>query len=54
MNEVAEIAIEWTRHRLDARQKKFLASLPLHVEEEDRLYVHANAWAPDRWSYIII
>lgn len=52
MNVVAEIAIEWTRHQLDAGQWAFLASLPLHVEEEDRLYVHANAWAPDRWGYI--
>jgi diadenosine tetraphosphatase ApaH/serine/threonine PP2A family protein phosphatase len=52
MNVVAEIAIEWTRHQLDAAQREFLASLPLRVEEEDRLYVHANAWAPDRWGYI--
>lgn len=52
MNEVAEVAIEWTRTRLDAGQREFLESLPLYVEEEDRLYVHANAWAPDRWGYI--
>jgi len=53
MNEIAEIAIAWTRTQLDAGQREFLNLLPLHVEEGDRLYVHANAWAPGRWGYIV-
>ena len=40
-------AIDWTREKLDTAQLAFLRDLPLKVEEEDRLYVHANAWAPD-------
>src|SRR5690242_5626723 len=39
-------AIEWTRHQLDAAQLEFLSSRPYTVADEDRLYVHANAWAP--------
>jgi diadenosine tetraphosphatase ApaH/serine/threonine PP2A family protein phosphatase len=52
MNEIASAAIEWTRERLDAQQREFLARLPLTIEEEDRLYVHASAWAPGAWHYV--
>ncbi len=45
-------AVEWTRSRLDASQLAFLGSLPLRVEEPDRLYVHANAWNPGGWEYV--
>lgn len=48
----AQAAIDWTRHRLDADQRAFLAALPLSIDDGDRLYVHANAWAPGEWSYI--
>jgi diadenosine tetraphosphatase ApaH/serine/threonine PP2A family protein phosphatase len=48
----AQAAIDWTRGRLDAAQRAFLAALPASVEDEDRLYVHANAWAPLQWGYI--
>lgn len=44
---------EWTRRQLDDEQLLFLASLPLSVTEEDRLYVHANAFAPAQWAYIV-
>lgn len=53
MSTNAEIAIEWTRTRLDCSQREFLARLPLRIEEDDRLYVHANASAPDKWGYIL-
>jgi diadenosine tetraphosphatase ApaH/serine/threonine PP2A family protein phosphatase len=53
MSASAEIALEWTRTRLDSSQREFLARLPLCIEEDERLYVHANAWAPDRWGYIL-
>ena len=48
----AQAAIEWTRGRLDDTQRAFLAALPLRIEDDDRLYVHANAWAPQQWGYI--
>ena len=52
MHEQARLAIEWTRGQLDAAQLAFLASLPLTVFDDDRLYVHANARAPAEWGYI--
>ncbi|HYF08161.1 MAG TPA: metallophosphoesterase family protein, partial [Acetobacteraceae bacterium] len=52
MNEAAAAAIGWTRTRLSPEAAGFLASLPLEAEEEDRLYVHANASNPVRWHYV--
>ena len=52
MNAVAQAAIDWTRGRLDAQQRRFLADLPLTHEEEDRLYVHSEASNPPRWRYV--
>ena len=52
MNDNARAVIEWTRSRLDAGQKHFLAELPMTVEDEDRLYVHSEASAPARWRYV--
>jgi diadenosine tetraphosphatase ApaH/serine/threonine PP2A family protein phosphatase len=48
----AQAAIDWTRDRLDDDQRAFLAALPLQQVDGDRLYVHANAWAPAQWGYI--
>jgi diadenosine tetraphosphatase ApaH/serine/threonine PP2A family protein phosphatase len=53
MSRSAEIALAWTRTRLDGARREFLGRLPLCFEEEERLYVHANAWAPDQWGYIL-
>jgi len=44
--------IEWTRSKLSKDQLDFLARLPLASEQEDTLYVHANAFAPAEWAYI--
>jgi diadenosine tetraphosphatase ApaH/serine/threonine PP2A family protein phosphatase len=52
MNESAAVAIAWTRTQLDARQRAFLAGLPLLIEEKDRLYVHGSAFEPDQWHYV--
>ena len=52
MNAVAQAAIEWTRGRLSATQRRFLAELPLALQEEDRLYVHSEASNPARWRYV--
>lgn len=43
---------EWTRSRLGAAEKAFLAGLPEAATEEDRLYVHAEAASPRRWTYV--
>ena len=52
MNVEAQAAIEWTRGRLSAPQRRFLSQLPLEREEEDRLYVHADASSPAKWRYV--
>jgi len=52
MNPDARKVVAWTRSRLEPAQLAFLQGLPLQVEQGGRLYVHANAWAPDRWEYI--
>src|ERR1700759_1748101 len=43
MNTQAQAAIEWTRGRLSAEQRHFLAALPLGKEDGDRFYVHSEA-----------
>lgn len=52
MNAEAQAAIEWTRGRLSATQRRFLAELPMTLEEDDRLYVHSEASSPPRWRYV--
>jgi diadenosine tetraphosphatase ApaH/serine/threonine PP2A family protein phosphatase len=52
MNADAAAAAAWTRNALDAEAKAWLAALPMEVEEEDRLYVHADASDPRRWIYV--
>ena len=52
MNAEAQAAIEWTRGRLSAAQRRFLAELPLTLQEDDRLYVHSEASNPQRWHYV--
>lgn len=51
--EDARRAIEWTRSRLSAEQLQFLADLPFTHEAHGCLFVHANAWAPSEWEYIL-
>jgi diadenosine tetraphosphatase ApaH/serine/threonine PP2A family protein phosphatase len=52
MNAEAQAAIEWTRGRLSATQRRFLADLPLTLREDDRLYVHSEASNPAKWRYV--
>jgi diadenosine tetraphosphatase ApaH/serine/threonine PP2A family protein phosphatase len=52
MNAAAQAAIDWTRSRLNATQRRFLAALPLTHEEDDRLCVHSEASNPLRWRYV--
>jgi diadenosine tetraphosphatase ApaH/serine/threonine PP2A family protein phosphatase len=53
MNVEAGVAIEWTRRQLGIAERKFLEQLPLAREEDDRLYVHADASDPIRWRYVL-
>ena len=52
MNPPAAAAALWTRERLTPTHKAFLEGLPLSIIDEDRLYVHADASAPERWRYV--
>lgn len=47
------LVIGWTRSQLDDEQVEFLARLPMRHETAEVLYVHANAWAPQQWGYIL-
>jgi diadenosine tetraphosphatase ApaH/serine/threonine PP2A family protein phosphatase len=53
MNDAAQIAIEWTRGELGPAERRFLEELPLTHEEDDRLYVHADASRPEAWRYVL-
>ncbi|TGQ47730.1 metallophosphoesterase family protein [Mesorhizobium sp. M00.F.Ca.ET.216.01.1.1] len=52
MTENARVASRWTRERLAPVHVDFLARLPLSLQSEDRLYVHASAERPGKWLYI--
>ena len=52
MDRTAERVIAWTRERLDARQRAFLAGLPLVVREGPVLLVHASPETPREWIYV--
>ena len=52
LHEDAREVIAWTRSRLSAAHRAFLASLPLMVREDDVCYVHSTAEAPSSWKYI--
>lgn len=52
MNAQAATAALWTRQQLSGPQRRYLEDLPLTIEDEDRLYVHADAAAPARWRYV--
>jgi diadenosine tetraphosphatase ApaH/serine/threonine PP2A family protein phosphatase len=52
MNAEAQAVIERTRGRLNTAQRRFLAELPLMLQEDDRLYVHSEASTPAKWHYV--
>lgn len=49
---LARAAIDWTREVLPQVQQTWLGALPMSLAEGDRLFVHANAWAPGDWDYV--
>jgi predicted phosphodiesterase len=52
MSDAASIAMAWTRRQLGPAHMAFINRLPLSREEGDRLYVHANTYAPGMWDYV--
>jgi diadenosine tetraphosphatase ApaH/serine/threonine PP2A family protein phosphatase len=52
MNPAALTAIAWTRARLGARDRAFLASLPLQVKRGEATFVHASAEDPGAFLYV--
>ncbi|TXI01174.1 MAG: metallophosphatase family protein [Pseudorhodobacter sp.] len=52
LNSNARRVIDWTVNRLSNAHKAVLGALPLTVEEEDILFVHASANDPQDWIYV--
>jgi diadenosine tetraphosphatase ApaH/serine/threonine PP2A family protein phosphatase len=52
MSNTAFAVMEWTRDRLDAAHNAFIKGLPLSLEDDGRLYVHASAHQPEAWHYV--
>lgn len=52
MSANAQTAIDWTQAQLGRRQRDFLAALPLTVKDDNMLFVHASAAAPEKWTYV--
>lgn len=48
----ARDSIYWTRKQLGPSERAFIRSLPLLVQHQDMLFVHACAVAPEQWTYI--
>ena len=48
----ARLALDWTRSRLNAAQRGFLAGLPLTATLGEVLLCHASAEAPGEWIYV--
>ncbi len=53
LNVEAQIVIEWTRGELGSAERKFLEQLPLTRDNDNRLYVHADASSPKSWRYVM-
>jgi len=52
LSSAAKTAIAWTQSRIGAAQRDFLESLPLVVRDDNILFVHASAAAPEQWIYV--
>ena len=55
MHPDARAVVDWTRSQLNDEQLRFLAALPLQARGEPGrcLFVHANAYDPRGWDYIM-
>jgi diadenosine tetraphosphatase ApaH/serine/threonine PP2A family protein phosphatase len=50
---VGESTAAWTHAQLDAGQRDFLDHLPLTLQHDTVLLVHASVDAPERWRYVL-
>jgi diadenosine tetraphosphatase ApaH/serine/threonine PP2A family protein phosphatase len=53
VSSVGDSTSAWTHAQLDNEQRDFLNKLPLTVEKNMFLLVHASANAPELWRYVI-
>lgn len=53
MNDVAQSGIEFARQKLTAKQRTYLAGLPLTASSESCQFVHASLNAPSEWRYVM-
>lgn len=49
---VARTAAVWTARELSRRNSRYLRSLPLTVDVEDAICVHATPHEPQEWNYV--
>ena len=52
-NDVAKMAVIWTRQELKSENEEFLRSLPLTITEEPMFFVHSSPDSPADWNYIL-
>ncbi len=52
-NDIARAAIVWTREELTQDNLGWLKELPLSIEMDEMLFVHASPQDPENWNYII-
>ena len=53
MREVAQRGIEFSRQKLSAEQRAYLATLPLTFSNEECQFAHASLNDPSEWNYIL-
>jgi diadenosine tetraphosphatase ApaH/serine/threonine PP2A family protein phosphatase len=53
MRDVAEIGIKFARQKLTAKEREYLASLPLTMFDGDCEFVHASLNRPEEWTYLV-
>ena len=51
-NPYAREAVQWTAAQLSPAERKFLTSLPLQLERDGALMVHAEPEDPAAWQYV--
>ncbi len=52
LNDEARISLEWTRKRLSASQKEWLATLPYQRRLGRNMLVHSSPDNPEKWNYV--
>ncbi len=51
-NDIARMAVSWTRERLQPNNMEYLAGLPLALTMDDVLFVHSTPAEPESWHYV--